>query len=386
MLKAGECICRKCARKSEELFYFLDGDNLGVYLRKGKELELYDPDGSLEGVITELSLTPQANRFRGRIPNTLKIDYVKNGQVNSDATFYRGCPECYAKGEQVKIIGMGDLPTYVIGIVGKRTAGKSSWIHSVQANVAKILEMGYPYYLSNETEREMQDNQKEATKVGQFGETGRMFISSAKKKGIDKEVATVFLVDLAGEYFSKDSGNERAFRQSSEYILLGGNEVFPGVDAVIFMDDAEDSGAGSVPVINAVRELNILRDRPVAYVLNKIDTRFNNKDIKFEEGSVSLASVDTFQKTNSHDLTREELKKRLALETHMVKMYRGDMVKRIFLENSDSAGFVIKSCRPYTKKNADGVEIPMADYEDSINVLDPMIWILNRLGIFPLGE
>lgn len=388
MLKAGRCLCRHCGRVSKELFYYSGTDNCGVFVKRlpfGKsEVELYVPEG-MSAPSVKVSLVPGENSFRKNINPAISV-YVEGTDGEKRRTmFSRYCPRCFEKGENMQKMEPADIglrPAYVIAVIGKSGSGKSSWLYSLSnlENAKMLRKCGYPYaIIPHQISRN--DERIVRTPLGEIGMTCALNIVSSEK---NQKVADVMLIDLAGELFEKK--NKAVFESSAVYQIFRGTEEFGQVDAVVFIDDASVDG-DEVDLYNRITELGLLNDRPVAYVLNKIDALFEGSD-----GKPPILTEKTFPKTNRASMEKDAFAARIALENQIV--HQSQSVSEQISENGISAGFAVKSCAPperipvaiaaETEDKQDPAE--QSDFINSINVYDPLVWILNQLGTFPIGK
>lgn len=432
MLNAGTSLCVYCGRTMEKAYYYNADNSLWVILGKtllGKYgVQQIWPEGFERDESEEykyFKLTTGIKGSESAIKDSIEVSYtVVKDDVNGNKTetnfnsqkFKRCCPHCCnesnAKNNQSVIRdiwpGMGEVPTYVIAVIGDRAVGKSSWLQALGC-VKNQISVKYEYMIKTV---ELESSRKvfgQSTQLFQDGKSKMLIIST---RGDDaRHVANVLFLDFPGEIFDKN--NRAAFEQSPAYRLFTGTESYSGVDAVIFMDDAnEDDDRNVIKAYNSVAEFGLLKNKPVAYVLNKIDLRMKALQKKRNETSdagselmLSILTEDTF-KCGDQDYSKSVLLPRICLETAIATKLRS-FVEYIISNNSRSAGFLIKSAEPIKQGNSSdskalgGTDISLNrsdeapdaskndegfynDFEKPINVMDPLIWILNELDIFPI--
>ncbi len=396
MIAAGYSLCRNCGRISDDRYYYNSGALIWVQLVRtpfGKyKVVPFDPDGK----------EPQVKKVRlcSRIGNEpLHTIQVQCNGNHEEEKFTHTCPFC---GKSM-VKGMGELPTYVIGVIGSRSVGKSSWIHATATleNIAAVnfgrkdyLLEPYQYLASNIPDR--------ATEIGEEGKTVLLKISkSVEEQDEDgrnittkKGVAQVLLLDMPGEIFGE--GREAEFEAVAP--LFEGKEGYTGVDGVIFMmDDMRDNNEeysveATFNRVNA--EYRILSKIPVGIVLNKVDKVIGRRAGKriamdgMKEIEIPWLTVDTFTNQGKDRYTAAEIVPRVTLETALLSKME-PAVTTISQNNPRCAGFLIKAGRPFTEegeaKTAFDENIRKSSINDYIiNVMDPLVWMMNELDIFPL--
>ncbi|MEE0945824.1 MAG: hypothetical protein U0M42_03210 [Acutalibacteraceae bacterium] len=376
MVDAGTVFCYKCGKYFSGLTYYNGELGVMVNLKRsllGKRFVELDPDTNEEIKNSlSVSLTQTVKNFAKEIKNEIDVD-VTQSDIKEKKQFTRCCPHCIKNdARQTPILqNLGLLPTYIIGVMGAPAVGKSCWIHSlsVTQNFDGIRTGNSLYRIEPITvNKELARIQK--TNLDSMGETNALVIIET---ATNKQVAAVLLMDMAGEMFSPE--NRKRFVDTAAYSAFQSGKGFDGVDAVLFMDSPEDSGL--VDAYNQVRETNVLTNKPVAYVLNKADTLFDTPpsiSVDNSEDRVPLFTKNTFSDF-IRPYAKEKLANRIALETFIAKNLKG-LAKKILNDNKDSAGFIIKTCEPVSEA--------FVSFTDSMNVMDPLVWILNKLDIFPI--
>ena len=387
MINAGSALCLKCGNILTDAYYYNSAAGAWVRLkksgRKNFSVEAYTPKNRPD--CTDFRLNANHKADVDIMSDIIYVDFKEKGSLTENKPFHRCCPNC--NGSEV-FSKFGLLPTYVIAIIGARTVGKSSWIHALSSinNQNKLLRRTYPYCIDS-SRWEVGFDSIEATPVGEMG-SSRLFTISKRgsRRTRKKAVANILLLDFAGELFA--SSGEKSTVRDEEFArmcrLLRGTHVYDGADAVIFMD-APNSQFDPVIPYNSVQELGVLEEKPVAYVVNKIDKMFDNPPkIKLQDCDVKtdLFTKDTFTLSTSADVYKKsEIVPRVLLETYLATNYN-ELARRILTENPRSAGFFIQT----TADPDEGASARPSDIgsDVSINVLDPIIWLLNELDIFPI--
>jgi hypothetical protein len=94
----------------------------------------------------------------------------------------------------------------------------------------------------------------------------------------------------------------------------------------------------------------------------------------------------TFSLTKKTSYRREDMLNRIALENAIVRAYDSPILDT---DSSLARGFLVRSCNTFSRevvndKGEKSMEL-IEDLRESMNVMDPLLWILNRLQIFPLS-
>ena len=401
MLQAGYVFCHRCGHATQEAYYFNSMLNSWVQLvRKvtGKfSVQKYTPaymenrsSGVDADVIKRVRLSATNTSNVQGLQHTISVEcYVD--QTMQVLEFVRSCPFCVGQKEgwdsAVELLpNMGDLPTYVVGVVGARTVGKSCWIHALSCptNVNGVNNQGNNlrsysgYTLSTARWSNEQSAIISATELNERGITRMMRILKRVGNGA-QPVAQVLMMDFAGELFAEDKKEE--FESSAAHIFRGG-EGYSGVDGVVFMMDP-------LPEQNGY-SLATTYHKPIAFVMNKADLLIENPpmyhiDNDENNPAVPLLTEHTFSRQGGDMYQKSVLQARVALQTMLLKRIH-PLVKSISNETR-CGGFILKSTEPYSIKNAETMaEEKMLDFSQGMNVMDPLLWILNELDIFPIED
>lgn len=401
MLNAGSVVCLHCGRVIKDLYYCNSELDERVWVRLKRTVtgryfvERYIPDNNNNKIkVTNVKLTNKKKDFKKGLNETIYVDLMYNGEQKNSMVFKRSCPFCLDnKSVNTIFEGLGELPTYVIAVIGTTSVGKSRWLGSlcyVDNQIA--LNLNNDYYKIKPSEVEATTALNEKTGVNSKGKTTLIKILERRNNNEGNEpIANVLVLDVAGEMFKE--GNQEMFENSQAYTLFSGTEDFTGVDAVVFMDAADCNEKDLIVAYNCVNELGLLNNKPVAYVLNKMDLLFENPPkIKLDDSCdyfAPILSSSTFKKAGV-SYSQKDIVPRIKLETLIASQYRS-LSKLIFSNNPRSAGFVITAGRPVTDPLKKGIsqtgELTALehDYTESINVIDPLIWTLNELGILPIN-
>lgn len=395
MINAGSALCLKCGNILTEAYYFNSSSNAWVRLkksgRKNFSVEEFIPSSKSRTGCTGFSLNKNHKADVSIMSDTIHVDFFEKGERAENKQFHRCCPEC--NGSEV-FSKFGLLPTYVIAVIGARTVGKTSWIKALSKinNQNKLLRRTYPYCIDS-ARWEIDFKLIKATDLNDMGSTNLLTISKRGTRHTTKKaVANVLMLDFAGELFASTDKIEDKQTRVEEYDrmcrLLRGTHDYNGADAVVFMD-APNSQFDPVVPYNSVKELGVLEKKPVAYVVNKVDMMFDNPpkvSLPGSDAKTDLFTSDTFAHNADADIYKKsEIVPRVMLETYLASKYN-ELAHRILTENPHSAGFFIQTTDAVTDETSDDAPERHSDTgsDVSINVLDPIIWLLNELDIFPI--
>jgi len=361
MLKAGTCICPACANVFTEAYYLAASgtQKLGVTMR-------------CHPVTNRPVLVPDdpSRRVRPAAGKTADFDGIPDHidvLLDKDTTptrMRRCCPHCGKNGVTTELIpGYGKVPTFVLPLSGGRSAGKTTWLKSISTPENFFMAENFPCTLDILSPQHFVGTQQATAGT------------SCRFLTVDLEgspAAMVVLVDTAGENWSNPMSEillERFCTPSGEY---------PGADGFIFLDpitNLSNTAAGEEK-INAVKRMkcwDLLKGKPVAYVRSHGDRLTAGQHLVsclWADERVPLAGRDTFRRSQG----AEGFLQRLAVEQQISDRLRSGIQKALPV---NSRAFVINSC--VVMKNLDCYAA-----EGVFNIYDPLIWMLNRLGIFPL--
>lgn len=407
MLQAGYVFCHRCGHATQDAYYFNSEAVTWLQLfrtPRGKfNVAKYIPP-YLEGQVGNDNATSSVS-YRFSSTNDRRVQGIQH-EINVECyvgnrmqlkKFVRACPFCIGQkpewdSVQELLPKLGNLPTYVVAVVGARTVGKSCWIHALScpSNI-NVVNKGNKsgYLLSTEEWTTEVSSIIEPTELNKLGKTRMMYIK--KKSGADSfEVAQILVMDFAGELFAESKKAE--FESGAAHIFKGG-EGFSGVDAVVLMTDPLPEADGfslATTYDRAKGEYDLLQNKPVVFVMNKSDLLVKNPptiNINNNEKmpKVPLLTEDTFANQGADMYKKEKIQKRVALQTAILK-HQSSLVQSICYERR-SCGFLIKSTEPCIVDDPKtGTKKEKLDFKKTMNVMDPLLWILNELDIFPIDD
>ena len=406
MIRPGVCFCPVCGYTSREPFYAEDLTDRAAWLRKDPEQGYYLVDLDNSRKIIHLRDPLEPDREQG-MPDSVWCYF--DGAKGGITELRRCCPNCYEGASDnrenpgdVKVVKthfkryVGRVPMYVVALIGATNAGKTAFLGALGSGALRPLnEQAYPYKLKLSEPNDVIQVSKTTAKYGDTGNSNFIEIWERNRQE-EFPAAMVFLVDIGGENFQEKEMNslhDAPPRKNTplDRLINGDRLDHPGIDGAILVDPAV-SNDETVSIVGMIRDFyQVLNRGPVAYVFSCADKLIAQEAERAgREREIPMLTRDTFPNrtyTNEHvsRLARyylpERIRERLVIQEEIAMSicrpgYR-EMVD--FHAQHQHHGFVVRSCNPYyegdKKKN---------DYTHQFNVADPIIWLLNRLNLFPL--
>lgn len=394
MLDIGWNLCHRCVSAFRDAVYFSSAKAMGVTLRHSQgvgklnwAIEPFSPSGNPLDPDEELTLKEVKDGEDG-LPSSVTVHFKSTGR-NYQMT--RCCPYCKENEKFIKTElpnDSGKYQTFVIVLAGSSGVGKTAWLETVstQQVLAKLNnEAAYPYALEFVHSTSQLDPVSGATNKGQIGQTNFLRI---RKKETGEIAAFVVVRDAPGEEF-KTINKENDHLQR---VLRGGGD-YSGADAVIYFEEAtaRASKQRNLDIWNKLQEMHKAYDninitgaldgKPVAYVATHMDRLLKNKaalpKVKDAAGKtdVLILSEKTFPVVTGYK--PKDVLDRFAMEDLICRGMEPDMLVNY---NENRRGFLVQSCGDIVQLE----EHKINPRDENRNVLDPLIWVLNRLQIFPI--
>lgn len=398
MIKAGVSFCYNCGSTFHDAYYKSGAKaSVGAILRHPKlrlkkidwELEPFTPDGRNPDPNEKLTLVSVTGGDDG-MPDSITVRFADD----SVHELKRCCPFCKdSSGKYLNThlpVDCGRYRTFVIAMVGERTVGKTTWLQSIaiEKNLALVNSVeAYPYKLDFIYKNPGYNAPPGATPVGAAGKTNYLRII---EKATGKIAASVILLDAAGELYNRINEEDCILRK-----FLFGIGEYPGVDALMYFESAtthvdeirtkEDLELlqSAFAVYEEMQKTGALTGKPIAYVCTHTDEMLEKKNRipkavdHTGEQPMALYTKSTFADGKNYE--PEQLLDRRALQDVICRSMGPDV-----LLNADHTrrGFMIQSCRNI--KLEDGTAIN--DMTKNFNLMDPLLWLLDQLRIFPIPE
>ncbi len=404
MLKPGTIFCPYCCRTHTVPFYTGTTAN-GVELHyKGDKYDIVeklppDPDDPRLGLrdpdtVVGFQLDSVEETLYAGLPSWVKVRMPNNAEP---IRMRRTCPHCALQNDRANL---GTLPTLIVAMVGLRSSGKSAFLNSIAypGHVAAVNDEGYPYLLDLAPVPQKSGLSSATPRMGR-GMTKLLTIRHRNNSSVP--ICHVLLLDVSGEIFgdvdNKDSHKSTKAHGSTlwdEVVnpnelsnILSGDAGYPGVDAVIFTDPVPGSKPitkstlefGAADIMNQCVFFNANLDLlPLAFVFTHLD-HYTAKTFPMYQPSsgspIPLVSEMIFRTG------------RYSPAQLIDRIYIGDTIARrmdSFVPGARNKqltkGFLLQSCSCSDVPDIGLVE----NYTNSTNVMDPLLWVLNKLHVFPL--
>lgn len=395
MLRPGVIFCPYCCRTHTTPFYTHGSRAVGVDLHYKNavygivERRLPTSDGSDSESSTEaLGLRLEAVEETVHAGMPAWVDVVFPGE-SDPVKMRRTCPHCFRMNDRPNL---GTLPTLIVGMVGVRSSGKSALLNSIAypPHQAAVNSENYPFLLDIAPLPHYQGLAAATPKLGR----GMTKLLTVIHRKTNTPVAHVMLLDVSGELFGdarpvgvKIADDDVSMDELTK--ILSGTAGYPGVDAVLFADPVPGSKEiGKIDlkfvaadVMNQCLLLNPkFAQLPMAYVFTHLDHYKRSNYPTFVKDHDNSRAVPLMTATTFRDgsYAPERLVDRIFTEDTIarclpsfVPMARSKQITK---------GFLVQSC---SCENKEGIGL-VEDYTYSRNVMDPLLWILNKLQVFPL--
>ena len=403
MLKPGTIFCPYCCRTHTVPFYTgTTANGVELHYKGGKYdiVEKLPPDTNnptlgLRAPDTVIGFqldSFEETRYAG-LPSWINVRIPGNAEP---VRMRRTCPHCARQNDRANL---GALPTLIVAMVGLRSSGKSALLNSMSYpnHVAAVNDEGYPYHISLSPIPQESGLAAATPRMGR----GMTKLLTVSHRSNSTPICHVLLLDVSGEIYG-DVANRDSRKTSrtpdntlwDEVVnpnelsnILSGDSGYPGVDAVIFADPIPGSKPvtkdalkfGAANIMNDIVFLNEkLESLPMAYVFTHLD-------------HYTVKTFPTYQRPSgpSIPLVSDTLFRtgRYSPAQLIDRIYIGDTIARRMPGFVPAArprqitkGFLIQSC---SCGDIPGIGL-VEHYTDSTNVMDPLLWVLNKLQVFPL--
>ena len=185
-------------------------------------------------------------------------------------------------------------------------------------------------------------------------------------------------MDVSGESY-RDLFERHAADRKRLRSILGKGAAKLGVNGIIFFEGASSDNIDARICSDVSQLVGNWDELPVACVRTHLDELLKNPKSLTRDNKILLSNNSfTRAKYNPVDLL-ERFQKQHLVGSQLGHVAKGDV------ETDNRKCFLVQSCsssrNPATGNN---VITAVADFRNNLNVLDPLIWVLNRLGAFPI--
>jgi len=392
MIKPGTQICNICGRTSAGLFY-----GTGESAERVARL-IWDPNAKVfslvpakEGDKTFFTLQdPDSIHQNEHLPSSIN---ARIGSAANHTALKRCCPHC---GTPFTCDLIGLVPCYIIAVMGAPNAGKTSYLGALAtAALGPVSQQKkYPYcILPVEIAHTVEGIG--ATPLGASESNKTNFFQIIDKES--KEVAAlVYLLDYGGELYSKKYSEKDT--PVNRFLFADCGKGYTGIDALIVIEPSvstEKMRAASenlLPILSNIRGAEG-QDYPIAHVMTFGDHLILQESRKpLNDPEPPLLTAKTFPATvytkdAAQSLVRhftpEAIADRFHLQQFIARKILHDKplgLQLAYYHGNQTRHFIVRSCDQVVS------DIAHNDYTKQFNVVDPFIWLLRELKLFPLGS
>ena len=385
MIGAGKYICPTCGNTMSRAFYMNETYGAGVLLVRNRfQKYVLEPcipgsnavDKAREEV--DFVLTDQ-NDLTDGMPDKIWVQDRKDGQRKKVMVLQHCCPACTDELGKPLVMkfppSFGAIPTYFIAVVGAKESGKGSWLDAITSmnNQNNLQGAGFscridPYQVVG--------GREVITKTNLASPGNTKYLYLAKNERPDQPYAMVILRDFAGELFDDEANLNKAAGVN----MLG---MLERLDAILFLTDesTEEGQDARKDTFNWLKKyLSKKNGEPVimGVVLTHADIMLEEGRMTEKNPDIPLLTPHTFLPDSPDSYRLNRLMQRIELEDMIARQYS----KAVNVMNAEKC-FIVKSATPRDKTDEDEDE-EENDFSNGINIYDPLLWVLNRLRLFPL--
>lgn len=384
MIEAGQVFCPYCAHVFEEAYYLSNTHKEGVYLHRKRggyavsvATDVLERNGVDTSSVPKVKFYGSSGQETSGLPREIQVIFDDNHKATR---MYRHCPHC---GNKVKE-DLGSFPTFVIGMVGAVSSGKSVLLNSMSypKNVLSVNNAHYPYKLEIEPDISRY-RESSATQIAGRGMTKVVSVQDRDNQTLVQAV----LLDVSGEFYNNRGAAQKSVDPDEIWDLLCGNGEYPGVDACFFVQPIPGTGETkdfdnekiAHDIARRVKEHAVFTNKPLAYIYTHLDEAIAKGVLPYKEDSVAgkipLMTEFTFFKNSYSPI---DMIDRIWVEHCIASSYGAGLLLKP--KGKDTCGFLVQSCS--TTKDTNGKK--NENYDHRRNVMDPLLWVLNKLRLFPL--
>lgn len=392
MIDAGEYICPLCGNIKSSAFYMNAQYGAGVLLarkRMGRKYELvpYIPGReSVDNAREEANF--QLVDFREAadgMPDSITVRDLSDAR-RKKVVLRRCCPSCTDEEGRPLVMRLppscGLLPTFFIAVVGGVGGGKGSWLDAIVSmqNQTNLAKAGFPCSIGAEQDTDVVEvNVK--TNIASPGNTKHLYLYQD-----NRPYAMIVLRDFAGELFGD------FFEDSDESVNLLGMLKRP--DAILFVTD-ETTPEGRQHRLGSMNWLKLHLPRvgpsekeepiPMGVILTHADAMMDEGFMVGTGKKIPLLNRKTFPPDTPDSYRLYNFMRRVELEDAIARQYSPHVdALRSGAGIKAEKSFIVNSATPFEATVEEGTQM-RNNFSDGINVYDPLLWVLNRLKLFPLA-
>lgn len=375
MLKSKHVLCPVCGEVFTEACYGNHKRRERLILKHNMLQEFYVEPLSGD-TATSYKLQSHKMDISDGMPERIRVQ-VDEGKPEE---FSRCCPKCSTLTLMPRY--WGKVPSFVVCVAAMPGEGKTCLYTAMatSGNLSALASAGYPWRLTT-TQMETGVNMTAAhTPMDSIGATKVFHIRA--REDLDENqppLANILFRDSPGELFERGKGNsDNAF-----FKFLQKHDAYPGPDALIFLHSAEKSDDSLVHVYATLRD-SIPKWPPTAVVVTHADKIRNWTQTAGDGTQVPLLTEHTFPVcqpgiAGSGYYAPSQVNRRRTLQDSIIRRHYYSMFNKDFpIIGDHTRCFLVKSCY----QDAEG----KLQYDLPINVMDPVIWLLNDCLLQPREE
>lgn len=367
MIKYGKAVCTNCLRPVDEWWYYIPQLNLIVKAVRNilGDYQVF-PVREEDKKTYQMHITEKPEKMRG-LPMLFKVE-AERGREKWEFTLRSGkriCPHCLEQENRIEYLPAwsGYYDTYIVGVVGRPSAGKTAWRHACVygSNLLKCQCLGAERVETQPLTRET------VTNMG--ARDGLTTVLEIKGERGDKE-ARLLLIDTPGE-LETQSGDEQI--TDYEWHMSRVDRC----DGIVYMIDGSKEteidgewlsnlmtySKGRIPVAVTMTKSDKLRDRcsssPLMVRGRPVITG------GYFERQKKLAEAGYYEKV-----------KRMILDKSIIRSIH-PAVASVISENRKDVGYFLISSG--TTREDGGIALNL---EKAENIYDPLKYILARQGLY----
>lgn len=359
MINAGEIICFRGPHRVKNPYYYIPTAKLVLAAAKNVlgDYKIYDVDGNVT-----VELEEKVDVRNGLLVAASICVTFSDGKKKSYIISYKNriCPECYRSEAIISLLPetMGYEDTYIIGVLGRTSVGKTAWIDSSCLDLT-----------ANELSRMTVENRPtaeqvtyEATQMNEDRENLTREITVTNRRG--KRKACVFFNDTPGEFLTLKAEERGPNHDYFErYVKL--------CDGIVYVVAKNDY---HVENLNWLTFLS--KNTPVAIVMSKLDEL--EKETR-EAGGVLKRDGKILVTNEYFARKREEKSFSEMIENQLVDKYvirqLCPALKKIATNKSNITYFGVSSGLPANNRGT------VLDLTKRVNVFAPLLFMMKYWGL-----
>ena len=375
MLKSKHVLCPVCGEVFTEACYG-NHKRRERLLLKHSVLQDFFVDPLSGDTSTVYTLDSGKMDIQDGMPERIRVK-VGDGKPEE---FSRCCPKCSSLTIMPRY--WGKVPSFVVCVAAMPGEGKTCLYTamSTNANLSVLASAGYPWRLTTSQMETGMNMTAAHTPLDSIGATKVFHIRS--RNDLDENrppLANILFRDSPGELFEKGKGS----LDNPFYKFLQKHDAYPGPDALIFLHSAEKPDDNLVHVYATLRD-SIPHWPHTAVVVTHADKIRKWTQLSGDSTQVSLMDDHTFPVcppgiAGSGYYAPNLVRRRRQLQDSIVRSRYYSMFNKDFpITGEHTRCFLVKSCY----QDAEG----KLQYDHPINIMDPVIWLLNDCLLQPREE